>query len=159
MSEYTWAADRLITDIFEDRGHATVYALPGYAEDDACELLAEYARVHASGGFTFDGHTLVRAGSAEAGPGESTIQSPVDSILSLPEYESRLDTLPAEGRVPRQLLWLPLLFGLFGGGVAWLMLRPTHPRAARFMLYGGAIITFVEAVVIIVAMSVVGRPL
>lgn len=155
MSEYTWATDGLIKGILDDRGHATVYALPGYAEDDACELLAEYARVHeADGRFTFDGHTLTRVGFAE-----NAAPSPVDSILSMPEYESRLDTLPAEGRVPRQLLWLPLLFGLLGGGVAWLMLRSTHPHAARFMLYGGAIITFVEAVVMVVAMSVVGRPL
>lgn len=155
MSEYSWEADELITDILDGRGHATVYALPGYAEEDACELLAEYARVHESDGqFSFDGHTLTRTGLAGAAP-----QSPVDAVLSLAEYESRLDTLPAEGRVPRQLLWLPLLFGLFGGGVAWMMIHSTHPRAARFMLYGGAIITFVEAVVLIVAMSVVGRPL
>lgn len=155
MSGYTWAADRLITDILEDRGHATIYALPGYAEDDACELLAEYARVHApDGSVAFDGHSLTRLA-----PAQGAMRSPVESILSLPEYEARLDTLPAEGRVPRPILWLPLLFGLLGGGAAWLMLRSTHPRAARFMLYGGAIITFVEAVVVIVAMSVVGRPL
>lgn len=151
MAEYTFVTETNIATALEERGHVSVYSLPGCQEDEADELLRRYVELHGSERPLFyDGTTL-----SVARLDEVAVRSPVEEILSMPREECRFDTPPAEGRVAPGILWLPVILALPGGAFAWFLLRGTHPRAARYMFYTGLAITLVEAVVVILALKTV----
>lgn len=45
----------------------------------------------------------------------------------------------------------PILFGVIGGVIAWVVLRPSRPRGARTMLIAGAVVTAIHVIVGILA--------
>jgi hypothetical protein len=67
-------------------------------------------------------------------------RSPVDAVLAGDGGRSALDTHRSEA-VPKLMWLLPVIFGLLGGLVGWLIVREEAPRTGRNLLILGVVIT------------------
>jgi hypothetical protein len=145
MAEYTSGIEAQIAAALGSRGRVGVDDIPGISSDEAADFLRHYALEHAEEGVSFDGSALNSTTPRSAPDGISSAPasalSPVDQVLAAPAGPSALDFTPSGKPVSKWLWALPLSLGVFGGLVAWALIREENSRVARNMLVAGLVIT------------------
>ncbi len=164
--EYSERIDQQIAELLSTRNRVTPAHLPGIPDDEGAALLEHYAGLHgAEQHVRWDGDRLVRerpvaeqaavpeagaaSGQASRRPagasGQPKKPSPVDQVLAAPVEKSLLDSA-ASAPVSPWLWLLPLVLGLPGGLIAWLLVKDTNRGVARAMLVVSVIVTIVSVV-------------
>lgn len=142
MPDYTPAIDAQISESLRIHGRVLPSDLAGIDDAEAARHLQHYIEVHGA-----EVSLAIRDGALTWGEPASDGKrpSPVDQVLAAPQGKALLDA-PASGAPVNPGFWaLPVLLGLVGGIIAWLLVKDDNPRAARFMLMLGVILSVVSA--------------
>lgn len=81
------------------------------------------------------------------------------SMVAASDGKALLDSKPAGAPVSRWLYLLPLLFGLLGGLIGWLIVRDENPHGGRNLLTVGAVVTVISLCFSVAMAGVAGSAL